>query len=127
LDELHNVSAIAPNNNEALVYDTATTLWKPKSLVADAIVDGVTTVAPSQNAVFDALATKQNNLTGTGLVKSTAGVISYDTNSYIKTVIRNTTKSTGINALTTTILNSYLIPANTFSATDFLKVSKYQY
>jgi len=122
LDELHNVSAIAPNNNEALVYDTATTLWKPKSLVADAIVDGVTTVAPSQNAVFDALATKQNNLTGTGLVKSTAGVISYDTNSYIKTVIRNTTKSTGINALTTTILNSYLIPANTFSATDFFRI-----
>jgi hypothetical protein len=31
--------------------------------VADAIVDAVTTVAPSQNAVFDALALKQNNLT----------------------------------------------------------------
>jgi len=28
------------------------------ALVADAINDGVTTVAPSQNAVFDALATK---------------------------------------------------------------------
>lgn len=30
--------------------------------VTDAIVDGITTVAPSQNAVFDALATKQNSL-----------------------------------------------------------------
>jgi len=30
--------------------------------VTDAIVDGVTTVAPSQNAVFDALALKQNNI-----------------------------------------------------------------
>ena len=30
--------------------------------VADTIADGVTTVAPSQNAVFDALALKQNNL-----------------------------------------------------------------
>lgn len=32
LDELHNVSAIAPNNNEVLTYDTATTLWKPKTV-----------------------------------------------------------------------------------------------
>ena len=33
--------------------------------VTDAIVDGVTTVAPSQNAVFDALALKQDTLTET--------------------------------------------------------------
>ena len=32
LEELHNVSAIAPNNNEVLTYDTATLLWKPKTL-----------------------------------------------------------------------------------------------
>lgn len=31
--------------------------------VQDAIVDGVTTIAPSQNAVFDALALKQNTIT----------------------------------------------------------------
>jgi hypothetical protein len=40
--------------------------------VTDAIVNGVTTVAPSQNAVFDALALKQdvltNPITGTGTV-----------------------------------------------------------
>jgi len=40
--------------------------------VTDAIVDGVTTIAPSQNAVFDALALKQdliiNPITGTGTV-----------------------------------------------------------
>ena len=39
--------------------------------VTDAIVDGVTTIAPSQNAVFDALslkADKQNGLTSGGLV-----------------------------------------------------------
>lgn len=33
LDELHNVSAIAPNNNEVLAYDTATALWKPKTVL----------------------------------------------------------------------------------------------
>lgn len=34
LEELHNVSAIAPNNNEVLTYDLATTLWKPKTVVS---------------------------------------------------------------------------------------------
>jgi len=33
LEELHNVSAIAPNNNEVLSYDSATTLWKPKTVI----------------------------------------------------------------------------------------------
>lgn len=32
LDELHNVSAIAPNNNEVLTYDTPTLLWRPKTV-----------------------------------------------------------------------------------------------
>jgi hypothetical protein len=32
LEELHNVSAVAPNNNEALVYESATSLWKPKTV-----------------------------------------------------------------------------------------------
>lgn len=35
LDELHNVSAIAPNNNEVLTYDTPTLLWKPKSIISN--------------------------------------------------------------------------------------------
>jgi hypothetical protein len=34
LDELHNVSAIAPNNNEVLTYDTPTLLWKPKTVIS---------------------------------------------------------------------------------------------
>lgn len=42
--------------------------------VADAINDGVTTIAPSQNAVFDALALKQNTISfGTG-VQTALGV-----------------------------------------------------
>lgn len=32
LDELHNVSAITPNNNEVLTYDTPALLWKPKTI-----------------------------------------------------------------------------------------------
>jgi hypothetical protein len=60
LDELHNVSITTPLNNQALVYETATTLWKNKTLVEDLITNGVTDKAPSQNAVFDALALKQD-------------------------------------------------------------------
>ena len=101
LDELHNVAISTPLNNQGLIYETSTDLWKNKTIdktlvglgnvdntsdankpvstaqltainakVTDAIVDGVTTIAPSQNAVFDALALKQNTLTnpitGTG-------------------------------------------------------------
>lgn len=32
LEELHNVSAVAPNNNEVLVYDTPSLLWTPKTI-----------------------------------------------------------------------------------------------
>jgi hypothetical protein len=58
LDELHNVKIATPTNNQALIYTSATDIWENKTIIEDAIVDGVTTKAPSQNAVFDALATK---------------------------------------------------------------------
>lgn len=60
IDELHDVLITSKANNDAIVYDSASGLWKNKQLVADAIADGTTTVAPSQNAVFDALAAKEN-------------------------------------------------------------------
>lgn len=34
LEELHNVSAVVPNNNEVLTYDQASLLWKPKTVSA---------------------------------------------------------------------------------------------
>jgi nitrogen fixation protein len=70
LDELHNVAISTPLNNQGLIYETSTDLWKNKTIIEDSITNGVTTIAPSQNAVFDALALKQNVLTnpitGTG-------------------------------------------------------------
>jgi hypothetical protein len=62
LDELHNVAISTPLNNQGLIYETSTDLWKNKTIIEDSITNGVTTIAPSQNAVFDALALKQNNL-----------------------------------------------------------------
>jgi len=91
LDELHNVFIDNPLNNEGLFYELSTSLWKNKSIatalgytpynatnpsgyqtasqvqtIADAkvvqtITNGVTTTAPSQDAVFDALALKAND------------------------------------------------------------------
>ena len=65
LEELHNVSAISPNNNEVLAYDTATLLWKPK--VVDKTYIGLGNVdntsdlnKPISTATQTALNAKQN-------------------------------------------------------------------
>jgi hypothetical protein len=62
LKEIHDVDLVsnAPTNNQVLTYESATDLWKNKIIVEDAIVNGVTDKAPSQNAVFDALTLKGN-------------------------------------------------------------------
>lgn len=96
-------------NKENTTLDTSTTKYPTNNLVktyadakvTDAIVNGVTTIAPSQNAVFDALALKQNNL---------YRII--DTNQY------NVTGSTG-----ETIAVSKLIPAGTFAVGDVFEVT----
>jgi nitrogen fixation protein len=62
LDELHNVFIDTPLNNQALTYESSTDLWKNKTIIQDSVTYGVTTIAPSQNAVFDALALKQTDL-----------------------------------------------------------------
>ena len=55
LDELTDVEITSPTNNQIPAYESATNLWKNKTIVEDAIVNGVIDKAPSQNAVFDAL------------------------------------------------------------------------
>jgi hypothetical protein len=63
LNELHNVKITSETNGQALTYTSATDIWENKTIIEDAIVNGVTTAAPSQNAVFDALDLKQNTAT----------------------------------------------------------------
>jgi hypothetical protein len=62
LDELTNVTITGVTNNQLLSYTSATDIWENKTIIEDSIANGVTDVAPSQNAVFDSLALKQNNL-----------------------------------------------------------------
>jgi len=68
LSELHDVSAIAPNNNEVLTYDTATLLWKPKT-VSTALGYTPENQANKENTTLDSSSTKYptNNLVKTNL------------------------------------------------------------
>ena len=138
LEEIHDCQIISPTNNQALIYETSTDLWKNKTVdktfvglgnvdntsdankpvstaqttainakVSDAIVDGVTTVAPSQNAVFDALALKQDSLGYTP----------------VKTVVKDTAVSSSVTGTTTeTILKTYTIAGGTFAANDMINL-----
>jgi hypothetical protein len=62
LDELTNVTITGVTNNQLLSYTSATDIWENKTIIEDSITDGVTDKAPSQNAVFDALALKPDEL-----------------------------------------------------------------
>jgi len=74
LEELHNVSAIAPNNNEVLAYDLATTLWKPKTVVSalgytpynSTNPNGYISSVPAQS--FTSLTGKPTTLLGYGII-----------------------------------------------------------
>ena len=91
ISELHDIKITAPANNNVLAYTSATDIWENKTVetalgftpynatnpsgyqtagqvqtIADAkvvqtITNGVTATAPSQDAVFDALALKAND------------------------------------------------------------------
>jgi hypothetical protein len=99
-------------NKENTTLDTSTTKYPTNRLtkeyadakVTDAITDGVTTIAPSQNAVFDALALKQ-------------AALSY-------TPYRNV--QTSQTAITTTVAETIVftatIPAGSFNSVDVLKI-----
>jgi len=67
LDELHNVAAQTPTNNDGLFWEASTSLWKNKSI---ATILGYT---------------PQAQLNGTGFVKASGTTISYDNSTYVTT------------------------------------------
>jgi hypothetical protein len=99
-------------NKENTTLDTSTTKYPTNRLtkeyadakVADSITNGVTTIAPSQNAVFDALALKQ-------------AVLSYTP---YRNVQASQTAFTGTTAETN--LFTATIPAGAFNANDVIKL-----
>jgi hypothetical protein len=105
LEEIHDVQLVTPLDNQGLIYETSTDLWKNKTIIEDSIVNGVTNIAPSQNAVFDALALKQNALSYTPYKNIQTG----------QSVFTGTTvESPPIFTAT--------IPANAFNSTDIIRV-----
>lgn len=123
LADLADVENVAPLNNETLYWNATANLWEHALLVTDAIVDGVTTIAPSQNVVFEALALKANVLAAT----STGVVISFLLDTVYGTLVSPetgniTTDVTGAKLGVTNIIihNSTSIP--TFSS-EFKKLS----
>ena len=60
LDELHNVAISTPLNNQSLVYETSTTLWKNKALTTAEVAD-----SSNKRYVTDANLTVIGNTSGT--------------------------------------------------------------
>jgi hypothetical protein len=60
LDELHNVAISTPLNNQSLVYETSTTLWKNKALTTAEVADST-----NKRYVTDANLTVIGNTSGT--------------------------------------------------------------
>ena len=104
LAEIHDVALSSEANNQALIYESSTDLWKNKTIIEDSITNGVTTIAPSQNAVFDALALKQ-------------AALSYTPYKFIQTGI---TAHTG--TVAETIIATATIAGGSFNASDVMKV-----
>ena len=80
LEELHNVSNIAPNNNEVLSYDTPNLIWKPKTVVSALGYTPYNATNPSGYTTN--VGTVTSVATGTGLTGGTitgSGTISFST------------------------------------------------
>ena len=128
LDELHNVFIDTPLNNQALTYETSTDLWKNKTIIEDSITNGVTTIAPSQNSVFDALALKQDIVSGVsnteiGYLDGVTSAIQTQLNARCQSLYNLTSQITHTGTTAKTLLLTYFIPANTFTNGDFLNFS----
>lgn len=95
------------------IYRWSGSVYVEVSAQAGTTWGGITGTLSNQTDLQNALNAKQATLSGTGFVKSTAGVISYDTNTYL-------TSSTVLN----TILTPYAVGANTaVTASDTIETA----
>ena len=93
LDELHNVSAQNPANNDIIAYNTSNSLWEKKSI---ATTLGYTPYNAANPSNYIAL-TSLSFIAGSGGYNSTTGVITIPTN--------NTQLTNGSNYITLTSLS----------------------
>jgi hypothetical protein len=93
MDELHNVSAQSPSNNDGLFYNTTTSLWEKKSIATALGFTPYNATNPNNYIALTAL----SFAAGSGAYNSTTGVITIPTN--------NTQLTNGSNYITLTSLS----------------------
>ena len=93
MDELHNVSAQSPSNNDGLFYNTTTSLWEKKSIATALGFTPYNATNPNNYIALTAL----SFVAGSGAYNSTTGVITIPTN--------NTQLTNGSNYITLTSLS----------------------
>ncbi len=74
MDELHNVSAVSPANNDILKYNTATSLWETSNALStkqDTITGAATTIVSSNLTASRALVSDGSGKVATNAVTST--------------------------------------------------------
>jgi hypothetical protein len=104
LDELHDVSAQSPANNDGIFFNTTTSLWEKKSI---STVLGFT---------------PQSALNGTGFVKISGTTISYDNSTYL-TANQSITLSGDVTGSGATAITSTLATVSQASSGNFVKVT----
>ena len=115
LEEIHDVAITSVADKQLLSYDLATDLWKNKSVTTADVADSTNKryQTDNQQSFNDATSSIQTQLNSK---QSSLGFTPQ------KIILKNTTKSSGVNSIITAVVNSYLIPANTFSATDYFRI-----
>ena len=114
-NKIWTLPAVDGSANDLLVTNGAGVLGfaSASSLtVTDAIVDGVTTVAPSQNAVFDSLATRLNKTGGT-----MTGVLDLGANKITSLAAPSIGSDAATKTYTDTAMGNYLAKAGTTALT----------
>lgn len=104
LDELHNVYISSVTNNQALTYESSTSLWKNKTI--DKTFVGLGNVDNTSDANKPISTATQTEL-----------------NLRQRKLFNLTPQVTHTGTVTKTIIATYFIPANTFTAGDFLNFS----
>jgi hypothetical protein len=173
LSEIHDVALSSVANNQGLIYESSTSLWKNKTIdktlvglanvnntsdvnkpvstaqqtaidakVSDTITDGVTNIAPSQNAVFDALSLKENALGFTAenvankQTDLTASATKYPTVNAVNTGLAlkqnalsytpykniQTSQTAHTGTVAETVIATATINGGTFNSSDVMKV-----
>ena len=106
LDELHNVFISSPSNNDALIYESSTQLWKNKT-IATAL--GFTPVTNTRTIT----------------INGTAQDLSADRSWTISAAAayKSTTDTAGYSSVANTAVYTQLIPANTYTIGDIVRVT----